>query len=55
VSDFAELEATELAEHVADILFDGSVYNPDCVLCKRAVETGAFAAYGIDPNADDDD
>ena len=36
-----------LAEHVADILFDGSEsYEPDCVLCEQAIQRGHWEKYG---------
>ena len=44
-----------LADHVAGIVFDGDGdYEPECVLCQKAVALGLFARYGWDlPHTDE--
>lgn len=42
-----------VSDHVASIVFDGEEYEPECVLCQKAVGLGYFAHYGyeVDPAA----
>ena len=51
--DAAEWERDEVWEHAGEIMFDGSDRpDPDCLLCKRGIEMGAWAHFGVsDPFA----
>ncbi len=45
----ARLLLEEVEEHVSEIMFD-SLSSPedDCLLCKRGIELGVWARYGVD-------
>lgn len=55
--ELRDLIDSEIAEHVGEIMFDSlSRPDPDCTLCKRGIETGAWAAFGVeDPFSEDDE
>lgn len=49
--ELAEITEDMLREHVSEVMFDpGSQFEPDCVFCRRAVQLGYFAAFGIGPD-----
>jgi hypothetical protein len=39
-------------DHAAGIVFDGEEYEPECVLCQKAVGLGYFAHYGYEIGPD---
>ena len=54
-----ELERDEVWEHCGEIMFDsGDRPDPDCFLCQRGIEMGAWAHFGVDdpfaPEEDED-
>lgn len=40
-----------VSDHVASIVFDGEEYEPECVLCQKAVGLGYFAHFGYEVEA----
>lgn len=37
-----------VSDHVASIVFDGEEFEPECVLCQKAVGLGYFAHFGYE-------
>ena len=45
----ATLVEDEVYEHVGDIMTDSLASpDPDCSICKRGIELGAWAQWGVD-------
>lgn len=53
----AEAELLLVEEHVSEIMFNSHASpEDDCFLCKRGIELGVWAAYGVsDPFAPEDE
>lgn len=45
----ARLLLEEVEEHISEIMFTSHESpEPDCLLCKRGIELGVWARYGVD-------